>query len=203
MRQLLELIPIILFFVTYKMNGTTIELLGFSHTVDGIYSATAVLMLATLCQIALTWLLTRELDKKLVWLFVAVMVLGSATLILRNELFIQWKPTIFNWGLAIVFLGTLIASEKSLLERMLGEQIDLPKLAWLRLNQLWIANFLLVGTLNIYVAYQFSEATWVSYKLYSAIGFTLALMVATMIVVLPHIREEEEPAKQPDQANQP
>ena len=79
----------------------------------------------------------------------------------------------------------------------------MPKLAWLRLNQLWIANFLLVGGLNIYVAYQFSEETWVNYKLYSAIGFTLALMIATMIILLPHIREEEDHTDQPDKAKQP
>ncbi len=192
MKQLLELVPIVLFFITYQMKGDTIAALGFSHTFDGIYSATAVLMIATLMQVLLTWLITRELEKKLIWLFIAVTVFGGATLILHNELFIQWKPTIFNWGLALVFLVALIASEKSLLERMLGDQIELPRPAWTRLNQLWIGNFLLVGGLNIYVAYHFSESTWVSYKLYSAIGFTVALMILTMIVMYPHIKEQAE-----------
>lgn len=192
MKQLLELVPIVLFFITYQMKGDTIAAFGFSHTFDGIYSATAVLMIATLMQVLLTWLITRELEKKLIWLFIAVTVFGGATLILHNELFIQWKPTIFNWGLALVFLVALIASEKSLLERMLGDQIELPRPAWTRLNQLWIGNFLLVGGLNIYVAYHFSESTWVSYKLYSAIGFTVALMILTMIVMYPHIKEQAE-----------
>ena len=192
MKQLFELVPIVLFFITYQMKGDTIAAFGFSHTFDGIYSATAVLMIATLMQVLLTWLISRELEKKLIWLFIAVMVFGGATLILHNELFIQWKPTIFNWGLALVFLVALIASEKSLLERMLGDQIELPRPAWTRLNQLWIGNFLLVGGLNIYVAYHFSESSWVSYKLYSAIGFTVALMILTMIVMYPHIKEQAE-----------
>lgn len=194
MRSILELIPIILFFLVYKLDGESVTLFGYSYTFDGIFSATAVLMVATVFQVLLTWMLAKELEKRMLWLLVAVLAFGSATLLLRNELFIQWKPTIFNWALGLVFLGALLFSEKSLLERMLGGQLELPARAWLTLNQLWIANFFIVGTLNIYVAYGFSEATWVSYKLYSAIGFTLLLMALTMLIVMPHIKEEEETA---------
>ncbi|MBT8149486.1 MAG: septation protein IspZ [Pseudomonadales bacterium] len=192
MRSILELIPIALFFIAYKLDGETVQLLGYSYQFDGIFSATAVLMIATVLQVFATWLITREVEKKLWWLLAAVLVLGSATLILRNELFIQWKPTIFNWVLGCVFLGMLVFSEKSLLERMLGSQLQLPAKAWLNLNQLWVANFFIVGALNLYVAYGFPEATWVSYKLYSSIGFTLLLMVLTMAIVFPHIKEQEE-----------
>ena len=192
MRPILELIPIALFFIVYKFDGETVELFGLSYQFDGIFSATAVLMLATVLQVALTWLFTREIEKKLWWLLAAVLILGSATLILRNELFIQWKPTVFNWVLGCVFLGMLIFSKKSLLERMLGGQLQLPKNAWLHLNQLWIANFFIVGALNLYVAYGYSEATWVNYKLYSSIGFTIVLMALTMLIVFPHIKDQEE-----------
>ena len=78
---------------------------------------------------------------------------------------------------------------------MLGQQLQLPKLAWLRLNQLWITNFTVVGALNIYVAYNFSQAAWVDYQLYSAFGFTLLLMILTMVIIFPHIKD------QPDDAN--
>ncbi|MGB5324219.1 MAG: inner membrane-spanning protein YciB [Pseudomonadales bacterium] len=191
MRSILELIPIALFFIVYKLDGESVTLFGYSHTFDGIFSATAVLMVATLLQVVVSSLLTRELEKKNIWLLVAVMIFGGATLVLRNELFIQWKPTIFNWVLGLVFLGAMLFSEKSLLERMLGSQLTLPGKTWLNLNQLWIGNFFIVGALNLYVAYGFSEAAWVSYKLYSAIGFTLLLMVLTMLIVMPHIKEEE------------
>ena len=195
MRQILDLIPLILFFIAYKMDGQSLELLGYSHTFDGIFSATAVLMIASTVQVAMIKLLTGTAEKQLLWLFAVVVVAGSATLILRNDLFIQWKPTVFNWGMAVVLLASLFIGKKSLLERMLGQQLQLPKLAWLRLNQLWITNFTVVGALNIYVAYNFSQAAWGDYKLYSAFGFTLLLMILTMVIIFPHIKD------QPDDAN--
>ena len=195
MRQILDLIPLILFFIAYKMDGQSLELLGYSHTFDGIFSATAVLMIASTVQVAMIKLLTGTVEKQLLWLFAVVVIAGSATLILRNDLFIQWKPTVFNWGMAVVLLASLFIGKKSLLERMLGQQLQLPKLAWLRLNQLWITNFTVVGALNIYVAYNFSQAAWVDYKLYSALGFTLLLMILTMVIIFPHIKD------QPDDAN--
>ena len=194
MRQILDLIPLILFFIAYKMDGQSLELLGYSHTFDGIFSATAVLMIASTVQVAMIKLLTGTVEKQLLWLFAVVVVAGSATLILRNELFIQWKPTVCNWGMAIVLLASLFIGKKSLLERMLGQQLQLPKLAWLRLNQLWITNFTVVGALNIYVAYNFSQAAWVDYKLYSAFGFTLLLMILTVVIIFPHIKDQSEDA---------
>lgn len=194
MRQILELIPLILFFIAYKMDGQSLELLGYSHTFDGIFSATAVLMIATTIQVILVKLLVGKIEKQLLWLFAIIIIAGSATLILRNELFIQWKPTVFNWGMAIVLFGSLFIGQKSLLERMLGQQLQLPKPTWLRLNQLWITNFTVVGTLNIYVAYNFSQAAWVDYKLYSAFGFTLLLMILTMIIIFPHIKDQPKDA---------
>ena len=195
MRQILDLIPLILFFIAYKMDGQSLELLGYSYTFDGIFSATAVLMIASAIQVSMVKLLTGTVEKQLLWLFAVVVVAGSATLVLRNDLFIQWKPTVFNWGMAIVLLASLFIGKKSLLERMLGQHLQLPKLAWLRLNQLWITNFTVVGALNIYVAYNFSQAAWVDYKLYSAFGFTLLLMILTMVIIFPHIKD------QPDDAN--
>jgi len=192
MKQILELIPLILFFITFKMDGETLQLLNFSYQFDGIYSATAVLMAATAIQVVLTRLITGKVEKQLLWLFGIIVVAGSATLILRNDIFIMWKPTVFNWGLALVLLGGMFLGKKSLLEKMLGQQIQLPAAAWLRLNQVWIANFLIVGSLNLYVAYNFSQDAWVNYKLYSSIGFTLLLMIITMIIVVPHIKDKAD-----------
>ena len=190
MKQLLEFVPIALFFIVYQLNGETLSLGGWSYTIDGIFSATAVLMLATLVQVILTYALTRELEKRALWMLLAVLVFGGATLLLRNQMFIQWKPTIFNWVLAVAFGASQFIGEKNLMERTLGSQIRLPKPVWTRLNLLWVSNFAIVGALNLVVAYGFSEATWVSYKLYSAIGFTLLLTVLTAILISPHLKEE-------------
>jgi intracellular septation protein len=192
MKQLLELLPLVLFFGAYQMDGDTLAVGGWSHTFDGIFSATAVLMIST----GLTWLvaslLEKRNDKRLMWMTLAVLLFGAATLILRDQRFIQWKPTVFNWVLAAVFLGSQFIGKRSVLERVLGSQLSLPRPIWTRLNVLWIGNFALVGALNLFVAYRFEEAVWVSYKLYSSIGFTLALMLLTVAIVAPHVKDDGE-----------
>ena len=191
MKQIAEFLPIALFFIVYQLKGTSIDLAGWEYSFDGIFSATAVLMIATLAQVVLTYAFTRTLEKRLLWLLLAVFVFGGATLVFRNQMFIQWKPTIFNWVLALIFGGSQFIGDKNLMERTLGSQIHLPKPVWLRLNLLWVGNFALVGSLNLYVAYSFSEATWVSYKLYSAIGFTLVLTILTALLISPHLKDQE------------
>ncbi|QIB66438.1 inner membrane-spanning protein YciB [Kineobactrum salinum] len=189
MRQLAEFIPIALFFIVYQMDGQTVSLGSWSHSIDGIFSATAVLIIATLLQVLLTLLLTRKLEKRLLWVSLAVCGFGAATLLLRNEMFIMWKPTVFNWVLAAAFGGSQFIGRRNLMERTMGGQIQLPHLIWTRLNLLWVVYFLVVGALNLVVAYGFSEATWVSYKLYSAIGFTLVLTALTAWMVAPHLKD--------------
>ena len=191
MKQLLEFIPIALFFITYQLKGESIALGGWEYTFDGMFSATAVLMIATVLQVVVTYAMTREFEKRLMWLLLAVMVFGGATLIFRNQMFIQWKPTIFNWALAVAFGGSQFVGDKNLMERTLGSQIHLPKPVWTKLNLLWVSNFAIVGGLNLVVAYGYSEDTWVSYKLYSAIGFTLLLTILTALLISPHLKDGE------------
>ncbi len=191
MKQLAEFLPIALFFIVYQLKGESIAVGGWEYTFDGIFSATAVLMAATVIQVVVTFAVTRELEKRLLWLLLAVTVFGGATLLFRNQMFIQWKPTIFNWALALAFGASQFIGDKNLMERTLGSQIHLPKPVWSRLNLLWVSNFAIVGGLNLVVAYGFSEATWVSYKLYSAIGFTLVLTVLTAVMISPHLKDEQ------------
>jgi len=190
MKQLAEFVPIALFFIVYQLKGASLELGGWEYSFDGIYSATAVLMLATVAQVLLTWAFTRTLERRLLWLLLAVLVFGGATLVFHNQMFIQWKPTIFNWVLALVFGGSQYIGDKNLMERTLGSQIHLPKPVWSRLNLLWVSNFIIVGGLNLVVAYNFSEDAWVSYKLYSAIGFTLVLTILTALLISPYLKDQ-------------
>lgn len=191
MKQLAELVPILLFFLVYKMDGHQLQLGPIDYQFDGIYTATAVLMLATISQVVIARLSTGKLEKRQLWLLVAVLVFGGATILLRNELFIQWKPTIFNWAMGLVFLGSQFIGKQNLIARTLGSQLEVPYAVWTRLNYMWSAYFFVVGALNIYVAYRFSQDFWVSYKLYSSIGFTVALSILTVALLAPHIREQE------------
>jgi intracellular septation protein len=192
MKQLVEFIPIILFFVVYQLNGQSVTLLGWEYHFDGIYSATAFLMGATVLQVVVMYALTGKLEKRLMWLLLAVLVFGGATLFFRNQMFIQWKPTVFNWALAIAFGLSQFIGSKNLMERTLGSQIRLPRPIWTRLNALWVTNFAIVGSLNLVVAYGYSEETWVSYKLYSSIGFTLFLTILTALIIGPHLKDDGE-----------
>lgn len=192
MKQLAEFIPIALFFIVYQLKGQTIELGGWTHTLDGIFSATAVLMIATGAQVAISFVMTRHVEKRQLWLFLAVFVFGGATLFFRNQMFIQWKPTIFNWVLAIAFGLSQFIGEKNLMQRTLGSQLQLPHIVWRRLNLIWTMNFAVVGGLNLYVAYGYSEETWVSYKLYSAIGFTVLLTIMTAVLISPHLTDLDD-----------
>lgn len=191
MRQLLEFLPLVLFFGAYQMNGDTVAVGNWSHTFDGIFSATAVLMVSTVVVWLLCSALAKKNDRRMMWMAVAVVIFGAATLILRDQRFIQWKPTVFNWVLAAVFLGSQYIGERNLLQRLLGNQLSLTRKVWSRLNVLWIGNFTLVGALNLFVAYQYEEAFWVSYKLYSSIGFTVILMLLTIVIVAPHLKDQD------------
>ena len=190
MKQILEFLPIVLFFGAYQMDGETLTVGAWSHTFDGIFSATAVLMIATIGVWLVMLAITQRNDKRLMWMMVAVVVFGTATLVLRDQRFIQWKPTVFNWVMAALFFGSQLVSEKTLLERLLGQQLVLSEVIWKRLNALWVTNFIVVGALNLYVAYQYAEAFWVSYKLYSSIGFMVLMILLTLMIVAPHLKSE-------------
>jgi len=192
MKQILEFLPIVLFFGAYQMDGETLTVGAWSHTFDGIFSATAVLMIATIAVWLVMLAITRRNDKRLMWMMVAVVVFGTATLVLRDQRFIQWKPTVFNWVMAALFFGSQFVSEKTLLERLLGQQLVLSEVIWKRLNALWVTNFIVVGALNLYVASQYAEALWVSYKLYSSIGFMVLMILLTLMIVAPHLKSEDQ-----------
>ena len=191
MKQLLEFLPLVLFFGAYQMDGEIVTVGGWSHTFDGIFSATAVLMVSSVMVWLMACALSRQNERRLMWMAIAVVVFGAATLILRDQRFIQLKPTVFNWVLAVVFLGSQFGGDRNLLERLLGGQLSLTRRVWTQLNALWVGNFTLVGALNLFVAYQYEEAFWVSYKLYSSIGFTILLMLLTILIVAPHLKEQE------------
>lgn len=189
MLQLLEILPVVAFVLVYSLSGHTIDIAGLHFTLDGIYSATAVLMAATALQVAIVWLWKRTVEKRLLWLLALVLVFGSATLLLHNPLFLFWKPTVFNWALCLLLLGSHWLGKHNLIEKALGGQFTLPPPVYTRLAYTWAAYFFLVGTLNLVVAFHFSEAFWVKYKLWSGIAFTVLMMIITAVILAPHVKD--------------
>ncbi|MBL6820460.1 MAG: septation protein IspZ [Luminiphilus sp.] len=192
MKQLLEFIPVVLFIgVYFLLDGETVSVGAWFHTFDGIYSATAVLMMSTTVCWIIASVMQRKNDRRLMWMTLLIVPMGAATLILKNPIFIQWKPTVFNWGLAIVVLGFQLLGKQTLIERIMGSQITLPRAIWVRINMLWFANFTIVGAANLYVAFNYSEAFWMLYKLYSGLGFTVLASVLTIVVAFPYLKADE------------
>ncbi len=193
MKLLFDFLPIILFFVSFKYAEGNKEWaaalatsqLGF--LVAGgqvgveeapVLLATAVVIVATMVQVALLKLRGRKVDVMLWVSLVLVVVLGGLTIYFRSETFIKWKPSGLYWAMGLAFwLGPLLFG-KNLLRVLMGEQLQLPAPVWQRLNFAWIAFFALMGLLNLWVAYSFSTATWVNFKLFGGIGLMLLFTLA-------------------------
>jgi intracellular septation protein len=189
MKLFFDFLPIVLFFVAYKFGGGDYQFNGQIYQVEGIYAATAVMIVATLFQVSYTWLRHRTVERAHVITLVLVVLLGGLTLWLQNPDFIKWKPTAVNWLFALVFVGAYLFTDKSLLERMMGEHIQLPGKVWSRLNVAWVLFFLFSGVANLYVAFNFDEATWVNFKLFGMLGLTIAFVIAQSIYLARHAVE--------------
>jgi intracellular septation protein len=189
MKLFFDFLPIVLFFVAYKFGGGDYQFNGQIYQVEGIYAATAVMIVATLFQVSYTWIRHRTVERAHIITLILVVLLGGLTLWLQNPDFIKWKPTAVNWLFALVFIGAYLFTDKSLLERMMGEHIQLPGKIWSRLNIAWVLFFLFSGIANLYVAFNFDEATWVNFKLFGMLGLTIAFVIAQSIYLARHAVE--------------
>ncbi len=181
MKLLLDFFPIILFFVAFKLAG--------------IYTATAVAIVATVAQIAwLRWRTGRI--EPMQWLSLGVIVLfGGATLVAHNETFIKWKPTVLYWLMGATLLVGLLGFGKNFLKTLMGAQMALPDAAWRALNHTWVAFFTFMGALNLWVAYRFDTETWVSFKLFGGIGLMVVFVLAQALYLARFMPKDEEAGK--------
>ena len=180
MKLLFDLLPIILFFVAYK--------------VAGIYAATGVAIAASIVQIG--WLqLRRRPIEPMQWTSLGIIVVfGGLTLFLRDETFIKWKPTVLYAVFALTLIGARLLRGTNLIKVMLGRQVRLPDPIWSRLDRAWTVFFLVQAVLNIVVAYGFSTDTWVNFKLFGAMGLTLLFVVGQAVWLGRHVQEDGDAA---------
>ncbi|MDH5358838.1 MAG: septation protein A [Gammaproteobacteria bacterium] len=195
MKLFFDFLPIVLFFIAYKFGGGIYHWNGQEYDVQGIYVATAVIIVASIIQVAFSWIRHRSVEKSHLITLVLVLVLGGATLWLQNPDFIKWKPTAVNWLFAMAFFAAHAFTDKSLLERMMAEHIQLPTAIWFRLNIAWIVFFIGSGIANLYVAFNFDEATWVNFKLFGLLGMTILFVVGQSIYLARHAVEVPKPTK--------
>lgn len=177
MQILYDFIPILIFFVIYKFVG--------------IYAATLSAIIMSFIQTLIYRLRHRRFDPMQIITFFVILLLGGATILSRNPLFIKWKPTVVNWIFALLFLGSQLFSKKTLLQYMMDKKITLPDSIWRKINISWCLFFIITGALNLYVAYHYSTNTWVNFKLFGLFGLTLAFAIGESIYLSRFLQNEE------------
>jgi intracellular septation protein len=177
MKFLFDIFPVVLFFVAFKLYD--------------IYVATAVAIAATFVQISWVWLRHRKVENML-WVSLAVIVVfGGATLALQDETFIKWKPTVLYWLFGAALAVAAAAFKKNLIRSMMGRQVALPDGVWDKLQVSWIAFFVVMGALNLFVAYNFSTDAWVNFKLFGGIGLMLVFVVLQALMLSRYIEDKK------------
>lgn len=189
MKLFFDFLPVALFFIAYKFGGGIYHWDGQEYDIKGIYIATLVIIIASIMQVTITWFLTKKVEKSYLITLFLVIVLGGLTLWLQNPKFIYWKPTAVNWLFALAFVIAMAFTKRSLLERMLSKHIQMPSPIWFRLNIAWILFFIGSGLANLYVAFNFPEATWVNFKLFGLLGLTIVFIIAQSIYLAKHATE--------------
>lgn len=179
MKQFIDFIPIAAFVAVY-------------FTTKDIFISTGVLMAGLGLQIVYEYLVHKKVDKKTRIVFWIVMLFGGATLLFRNELFIQWKPTVVNWFFAGALITSHFIGSQNLIEKFLGSQLDLPAHVWRNLNLGWALGFFVAGVLNLFVAFSFSLDIWVTYKLVGGFIITTVYILATVVYLIKggYLKEE-------------
>jgi intracellular septation protein len=179
MKILFDLFPVILFVGAYVLT-------------DDLFIATGAIIAATIAQVAWQRIRHGRVDKML-WVSLGiVLVLGSLTLILQDKRFILWKPTVVYWIFAAVLLGAQAFAGKNLIRALLGKEITAPDAVWNRINVAWALFFAAMGFVNLYVAFTYSEAFWVQFKLWGFTGILLVFALAQGLYLTRHAQPTED-----------
>ena len=180
-KLLLDFFPVLLFFVAYK---------SYDDPTEGIIAATAVAIVASIVQVSYTRLKFGRVENMHLITMALIVVLGGATILLRDEMFIKWKPSVVNWLFAAVFLGSQFIGSKNIVRRMMDKAVSLPNNIWTRLNLGWAVFFVFAGFLNLYVVYNYDTDTWVNFKLFGLLGLTILFVIAQSFYLMRHIQED-------------
>jgi intracellular septation protein len=175
MQLLADFFPLILFFIAFKWQG--------------IFFATSVAIVASIVQIAfLRW--KRGHVAVVNWLSLAIiLVFGGATLILQDEAFIKWKPTVLYALFGVILAAGRLFFRRNLLSSLMAG-ISLPEAVWSRLTWSWVAFFAFMGVANWYVAFHYPTDTWVSFKVWGGIGLFMAFALAQGLLLARHVQEK-------------
>lgn len=191
MKQFIDFIPLLLFFIVYKLEPSVVEVADLSIPIGGIFSATAVLIASSVVVSAALLIRQGRLEKAQ-WLTLGACVLfGGLTLALHSEAILKWKAPVLNWLFAAAFAGSHFIGEKPLIERMMGHAVQLQSAQWALLNVAWVLFFLVCGFANLFVAFVY-PAIWVDFKVFGSLGLTLVFMAGQAVYLVRHAQPQSE-----------
>lgn len=194
MKQLIDYIPLLVFFSVWAMDERLVTIGGYTHEVGGIFSAAEFLLAASIIVYGSLFLYQRRLDKFQWITLVAVVLFCIPTVIFRDTNFLKWKAPIVNWIFATIFFASRYIGSKPAIEHMMGHAIDAPRELWLRLNTIWIAYFLVLGVINLAVAFLLSEALWIQFKVFGNLILTIVFVLGQMPLLAKYIETDEDAA---------
>ena len=176
MKFLFDLFPVALFFVAIQIWD--------------IFVATGVAIAASILQVG--WLLVRRKKvQPMLWASLGIIVVfGGLTLYLRDKTFILWKPTVLYWLFGVVLAGSAFFG-RNLIRALLSEQMRLPDSTWKKLNWAWVGFFAFMGVANLYVAFNYSEKVWATFKLFGGMGLMFLFVIAQSLILARHVQDNE------------
>ncbi len=196
MKFILDFFPVLLFFVSYKLyvwqNGSSEAMQS-----AALLFATPVLMAATALQMAIIYRKYGRLTtihKFGLWL---ILGLGAFTLLLRDDTFIRWKPTVLYCLLATILLGGALLRKKNLIQHMLGQHLKLPTVVWSRLNWAWIGYCLFMAAVNAFVVLHYSRDTWMNFKMWGYI-FPIVFLALQGVYLYRYIKDAAQSEERRD-----
>jgi intracellular septation protein len=200
MKIFFDLLPVIFFFGAYKIAGffpdeahaLVTEWLAGDIPADQapILIATFIAIVATVLQITIVWLKHRKVDRMLWISLIVISILGGATLAFHDDAFIKWKPTAIYWLFGLTLLVSDMVFRRNFIRRMLDGQIRLPDPVWMRLNLAWALFFVILGALNLYVAFSFSQDAWVNFKFLGCTALVFVFALAQGLYLSKHVIED-------------
>jgi intracellular septation protein len=181
MKFLFDLLPVILFFVGFKLYG--------------IFVATGIAIVVTIAMIVYAKIRHGKIEKMLLINGAIISVLGGITLLLHDQTYIMWKPTVLYWLTAAILLIAKWLFNKNFIQQMMGKMLNPPEATWNKLNLAWAIFFILLGFLNLYVAFNYSLDAWVNFKLFGVTSMMFIFMIAQTFLLRKHLIEPIEDKK--------
>ncbi|MBL4582535.1 MAG: septation protein IspZ [Gammaproteobacteria bacterium] len=192
MKQFIDYIPLLVFFSVWAMDERVINVAGYDHTFGGMFSAAEFLLAASVLVYGSLFVYQKRLDK-FQWITLAAVVLFCLpTIIFKNIVFLKWKAPIVNWIFATIFIASRKFGDKPAIEHMMGHAVKAPKEVWYKLNTMWVFYFIVLGAINLIVAFTLSEDLWIKFKVFGNLILTFGFVFLQMPILAKYIEVEDD-----------